>query len=130
MANDYREHGEREFLNYGHTLGHAIEHTERYRWRHGAAVSIGMMFAAELSRLAGRLPESVVDRHRAILESLELPTTYPIGRWQTVLGTMRRDKKTRGSMLRFVVLDDIGKPRILEGPDDSLLFMAYQSLAD
>ncbi|MGM1030566.1 MAG: 3-dehydroquinate synthase [Actinomycetota bacterium] len=130
VANDYREHGEREFLNYGHTLGHAIEHTERYRWRHGAAVSIGMMFAAELSRLAGRLPEPVVDRHRAILESLELPTTYPVGRWQTVLSTMRRDKKTRGSMLRFVVLDDVAKPRILEGPDDSLLFMAYQSLAD
>ena len=89
VANDFREHGEREFLNYGHTLGHAIEHTERYRWRHGAAVAIGMVFAAELSRLAGRLPESVVDRHRAVLESLELPTTYPVGRWQTVLGTMR-----------------------------------------
>jgi 3-dehydroquinate synthase len=130
VANDFREHGEREFLNYGHTLGHAIEHTERYRWRHGAAVAIGMMFAAELSRLAGRLPETVVDRHRAILESLELPTTYPVGRWQTLLGTMRKDKKTRGSMLRFVVLDDVAKPRILEGPDDSLLFMAYQSLAD
>ena len=130
VANDFREHGEREFLNYGHTLGHAIEHTERYRWRHGAAVSIGMVFAAELSRLAGRLPESAVDRHRTILESLQLPLTYPVGRWQTLLSTMRKDKKTRGSMLRFVVLDDIAKPRILEGPDESLLFMAYQSLAD
>jgi 3-dehydroquinate synthase len=130
VANDFRERGEREHLNYGHTLGHAIEHTERYRWRHGAAVSIGLVFAAELSRLAGRLPEPVVDRHRAILQSLELPTTYPVGRWQTLLGTMRKDKKTRGSMLRFVVLDDVAKPRILEGPDDSLLFMAYQSLAD
>ncbi|ERG65595.1 MULTISPECIES: 3-dehydroquinate synthase [Agrococcus] len=130
VANDFRERGEREFLNYGHTLGHAIEHTERYRWRHGAAVSIGLVFAAELSRLAGRLPESVVDRHRAILQSLELPTSYPVGRWQTLLGTMRKDKKARGSMLRFVVLDDVAKPRILEGPDDSLLFMAYQSLAD
>ncbi|SDR67057.1 3-dehydroquinate synthase [Agrococcus carbonis] len=130
VANDFREAGEREFLNYGHTLGHAIEHTERYRWRHGAAVSIGMVFAAELSRLAGRLPESVVDRHRAVLSSLELPMTYPVGRWQTLLGTMRKDKKARGSMLRFVVLDDVAKPRILEGPDEGLLFMAYQSLAD
>lgn len=130
VANDFRERGEREFLNYGHTLGHAIEHTERYRWRHGAAVSIGLVFAAELSRLAGRLPEGVVDRHRAILQSLELPTSYPVGRWQTLLGTMRKDKKARGSMLRFVVLDEVAKPRILEGPDDSLLFMAYQSLAD
>lgn len=130
VATDFRDHGEREFLNYGHTLGHAIEHNERYRWRHGAAVSIGMVFAAELSRLAGRLPESVVDRHREILESLELPMTYPVGRWQSLLAAMRRDKKTRGSMLRFVVLDDVAKPRILEGPDEGLLFMAYQSLAD
>lgn len=130
VANDFRDLGEREFLNYGHTLGHAIEHNERYRWRHGAAVSIGMVFAAELSRLAGRLPERVVDRHREILDSLQLPMTYPVGRWKTLLGTMRKDKKTRGSMLRFVVLDDVAKPRILEGPDEGLLFMAYQSLAD
>ena len=130
VANDFREAGEREFLNYGHTLGHAIEHNERYRWRHGAAVSIGMVFAAELSRLAGRLPERVVDRHREILGSLELPMTYPVGRWQSLLAAMRKDKKTRGSMLRFVVLDDVAKPRILEGPDEGLLFMAYQSLAD
>ncbi|WP_405216349.1 3-dehydroquinate synthase [Agrococcus sp. Ld7] len=130
VAKDFRDTGEREFLNYGHTLGHAIEHNERYRWRHGAAVSIGMVFAAELSRLAGRLPERVVDQHREILGSLELPMTYPVGRWQTLLASMRKDKKTRGSMLRYVVLDDVAKPRILEGPDEGLLFMAYQSLAD
>ena len=89
-----------------------------------------MVFAAELSRLAGRLPERVVDRHREILGSLELPMTYPVGRWQSLLSAMRKDKKTRGSMLRFVVIDDVAKPRILEGPDEGLLFMAYQSLAD
>lgn len=130
VAEDFTEQGRREILNYGHTLGHAIEHTERYRWRHGAAVSIGMVFAAELGRLAGRLPEPVVDRHRAILDSLELPMTYPLGRWQTLLATMRRDKKARGAMLRFIVLDDVARPRVLEGPDESVLFTAYQSLAD
>lgn len=130
VAKDFRDLGEREFLNYGHTLGHAIELNERYRWRHGAAVSIGMVFAAELSRLAGRLPERVVDRHREILESLDLPMTYPVRRWNSLLAAMRKDKKVRGSMLRFVVLDDVAKPRILEGPDEGLLFMAYQSLAD
>src|SRR5690606_11217511 len=109
VATDFRDHGDREVLNYGHTLGHAIEHNERYRWRHGAAVSIGMVFAAELSRLAGRLPEPVVGGHRAILDSLELPMTYPVGRWQSLLAAMRRDKKSRGSMLRFVVLDDVAK---------------------
>lgn len=130
VAEDFTERGLREILNYGHTLGHAIEHTERYRWRHGAAVAIGMVFAAELGRLAGRLPEPVVDRHRSILTQLELPQTYPLGRWQTLLATMRRDKKARGALLRFIVLDDLAKPRVLEGPDESMLFTAYQSLAD
>jgi len=55
VGEDFTEHGLREILNYGHTLGHAIEHAERYQWRHGAAVAIGMMFAAELSRLTRSL---------------------------------------------------------------------------
>ena len=53
VAADLREAGDREFLNYGHTLGHAIEKNERYQWRHGAAVSVGLVFAAELGT-AGR----------------------------------------------------------------------------
>ena len=122
------EQGLREILNYGHTLGHAIEHAERYQWRHGAAVSVGMVFAAELARLSGRLSDEVVERHRRILESLTLPVSYPAGRWQTLLATMQRDKKARGSMLRFIVLDDVARPTVLAGPDQSLLFAAYQEV--
>ena len=125
---DFKESGLREILNYGHTLGHAVEHAERYGWRHGAAVAVGMMFAAELGRLSGRLSDEAVDRHRRILESLTLPVAYPVGRWNTLLATMQRDKKTRSGMLRFIVLDDIGKPTVLEGPDTSLLFAAYQEI--
>ena len=125
---DFTESGLREILNYGHTLGHAVEHAERYGWRHGAAVAVGMMFAAELGRLSGRLSDEAVDRHRRILESLTLPVGYPVGRWNTLLATMQRDKKTRSGMLRFIVLDDIGKPTVLEGPDASLLFAAYQEI--
>jgi 3-dehydroquinate synthase len=128
VSDDFTEQGRRETLNYGHTLGHAIEHAERYRWRHGSAVAIGMIFAAELSRLAAGLPDAVVDRHRAILESLTLPTSYPLGRWKTLLATMQRDKKTRAGMLRFIVLDDVGRPRVLNGTDESLLFSAYQEV--
>jgi 3-dehydroquinate synthase len=128
VGEDFKESGLREILNYGHTLGHAIEHAERYQWRHGAAISVGMVFVAELSRLAGRLPDAVVDRHRSILTSLTLPTTYPLGRWQTLLATMRRDKKARGSMMRFIVLDDLARPTVLRGPDESLLFAAYQEI--
>ncbi|RFA21310.1 3-dehydroquinate synthase [Subtercola boreus] len=128
VGEDFRESGLREILNYGHTLGHAIEHTERYQWRHGAAVAVGMVFAAELGRLTGSLSDAAVDRHRSILESLGLPTTYPVGRWNTLLAAMQRDKKARGSMLRFIVLDDVAKPTVLQGPETSLLFAAYQEI--
>lgn len=128
VSEDFKEGGIREILNYGHTLGHAIEHAERYQWRHGAAVAVGMMFAAELSRLAGRLPDAVADRHRSILDSLSLPTEYPVGRWNTLLATMQRDKKARAGMLRFIVLDDLAKPTVLAGPETSLLFAAYQEV--
>ena len=128
VGQDFKESGLREILNYGHTLGHAIEHAERYRWRHGAAISVGMVFAAELSRLTGPLSEAAVDRHRSILSSLTLPIDYPVGRWKTLLATMQRDKKARAGMLRFIVLDDIGKPSTLEGPDEALLFTAWQDV--
>jgi len=125
---DFKEGGLREILNYGHTLGHAIEHAERYRWRHGAAISVGMVFAAELARLTGSLSDEVVDRHRSILTSLTLPIDYPVGRWQTLLATMQRDKKTRAGMLRFIVLDGLALPTVLEAPDESMLFLAYQEV--
>ncbi|MFS0852079.1 3-dehydroquinate synthase [Microbacterium sp. 179-I 3D4 NHS] len=128
VSEDFREAGQREILNYGHTLGHAIEHAERYRWRHGAAISVGMLFAAELSRLAGRLSDDAASRHRSILESLGLPTSYRAGAWPQLLATMQRDKKSRGGMLRFIVLDDIAKPTVLQAPDESLLFAAYQEV--
>jgi 3-dehydroquinate synthase len=130
VGEDFTEQGLREILNYGHTLGHAIEHAERYQWRHGAAIAIGMMFAAELSRLTRNLSDDAVERTRRILTSLSLPTSYPLGRWRTLLATMQRDKKARAGMLRFIVLDAIGRPTTLEGPDESLLFLAYQNVAE
>lgn len=130
VSEDFTEQGQREILNYGHTLGHAIEHAERYRWRHGAAIAIGMVFAAELSHLAGSLSTEQVDRTRRILASLTLPTGYPLGRWKTLLATMQRDKKARAGMLRFIVLDDVARPRVLNGTDESMLFAAYQEVGE
>jgi 3-dehydroquinate synthase len=129
VTRDLRESSLREVLNFGHTLGHAVELVERYQWRHGAAVSVGMVYAAELGRLAGRTPEALVERIRAVLVSLGLPTAYRQDRWPQLLEAMRRDKKTRGDLLRFVVLDDLARPARLEGPDPSLLVAAYTELA-
>ncbi|MEY4990343.1 MAG: hypothetical protein RIS08_569 [Actinomycetota bacterium] len=127
---DFKEAGEREFLNYGHTLGHAIEHAERYKWRHGAAISIGMVFAAELSMLSGKLSEAELERHRKVLGGLGLPLTYRADRWDQLLATMQRDKKARSGALRFVVLDQIGKPSILSAPTPELLFTAFQAIVE
>ncbi|GAA1330824.1 3-dehydroquinate synthase [Brachybacterium horti] len=128
VSEDLTEQGNREILNYGHTLGHAIERNERYQWRHGAAVAVGMMFAAELSHLAGKLSEADVDRHRAVLTSLGLPTTYRDRQWPKLEDAMKRDKKTRAGVLRFVVLDRIGTVSRLEGPDPALLLAAYAAV--
>jgi 3-dehydroquinate synthase len=127
---DFKEAGQREFLNYGHTLGHAIEHAERYKWRHGAAISIGMVFAAELSMLSGKLSEKDVERHRSVLGKLGLPLTYRADRWDQLLATMQRDKKSRSGALRFVVLDSIGKPSMLNAPTPELLFTAFQAIVE
>jgi 3-dehydroquinate synthase len=129
VSGDLKEAGRREILNYGHTLGHAIERNERYRWRHGAAVSVGMVFAAELGRLAGRLDDATADRHRTVLASVGLPLTYRADAWPKLLEAMRIDKKARADRLRFVVLDGLAKPAILEAPDPSLLAAAYSEVA-
>jgi len=127
VADDLTEQGGRESLNYGHTLGHAIEKVEDYRWRHGAAVSVGLVFVAELGRLAGRLDDATALRHRAVLESLGLPTSYA-GEWPRLLAAMRIDKKSRADRLRFVVLDALARPRILDDPDPGLLVAAYEEV--
>lgn len=122
-------HPGREALNYGHTLGHAIERAERYQYRHGAAISIGMVFVAELARLAGRLDEATAERHRTVLQSLGLPVTYGGTVWPQLLEAMKVDKKSRGDLLRFVILDDLAHPVVLEGPDPALLAAAYAEVA-
>ncbi len=125
VSSDLKESGLREILNYGHTLAHAIEKNERYKWRHGAAVSVGMVFAAELGRLAGRLDDATADRHKAVLASVGLPLTYRGDQWSMLLQTMQVDKKSRGNLLRFIVLDGLAKPTVLEGPDPAHLVAAY-----
>ena len=122
-------HPGREALNYGHTLAHAIERAEGYTVRHGEAVAIGCVYVAELARLAGHLPGAVVERHRAVFGRVGLPTTYDGADFETLLETMRVDKKARGSDLRFVVLDDIAAPRILTAPSEDQLRAAYDAIS-
>lgn len=128
VAADLREAGRREFLNYGHTLGHAIERVENYRVRHGEAVAVGMVYAAELARLAGRLGTAEVARHRRVLSAVGLPTACPTGAWPELRDAMAVDKKTRGDHLRFIVLEGLAKPVVLTDPPEDLLRAAYQEV--
>lgn len=130
VAADEKESELREILNYGHTLAHAIERRERYEWRHGAAVSVGLVFAAELARLAGRLDDATAQRHRTVLSALGLPVAYDAAALPQLLEYMAQDKKSRAGVLRFVVLDGLAKPGRLAGPDPSLLAAAYAGLAE
>ena len=118
----------REILNYGHTFGHAVERIERYSWRHGNAVSVGMMFVAYLSHLAGRLDQETVNRHHNILSGVGLPIAYNRATFDQLHDAMRIDKKSRGSQLRFIILEQVGKPAILEAPDAALLIAAHGKL--
>ena len=129
VGSDLREAGLREILNYGHTLGHAIERAENYRFRHGDAVAIGMVYAAEVARRAERLDGETAKLHRDILASVGLPTAYKSGAWPSVRTAMGVDKKARGARLRMVVLDGIAKPGILDGPSEELLRQAYQEVS-
>jgi len=128
VSEDLRESGLREILNYGHTLAHAIEHHEGYAWKHGHAVSVGLVYAAALSRLAGRLDAATATRHKDILDSVGLPTGYSMGNWDMLHAAMRVDKKARGATLRFVVLDGLAKPSRLDGPDEALLRAAFEEV--
>jgi 3-dehydroquinate synthase len=129
VADDLYDRGRREFLNYGHTLGHAIERVEDFGWRHGEAVAVGLIFAAELAGRAGLLSPADVERHRSLVAAMGLPTRYA-GDWARLQAVMRVDKKARGASLRFVVLDGLGKPTILTDPDQAWLDAAWSAVSD
>ena len=127
-------HPGREALNYGHTMAHAIEKATRYAVRHGEAVALGMVYVAELARLSGVLDDATAARHATALRSVGLPTglgdlDLDVLDFESLLATMRVDKKSRGASLRFVVLTEPGRPTILTDPDEATLRAAYDHLA-
>lgn len=130
VGQDLKESGLREILNYGHTFGHAVELREQYRWRHGNAVAVGLMFIAELAELNGLIDSELVARHRRILSSVGLPTTYEAGVFEELHEGMTRDKKNREGNIRFVALTGVGETTRLEGPAPEQLQEAYRRISE
>jgi len=94
VAADERESGRRAILNYGHTLGHALETVGRYGLRHGEAVAIGLVFAARLAERLGRIESGRVEEHVAVVRGYGLPSTLPVDAdLDKLLEVMGRDKK-------------------------------------
>jgi 3-dehydroquinate synthase len=114
VSADERESGLRKILNYGHTLGHALETLTGYRGcRHGEAVAIGMMFAARLSHHLGGMPQEEVERQADLLTRLSLPTEIPKGlKPRALLEAMAQDKKVSQGEIHFVLPEKIGSTRV------------------
>ena len=127
VGKDFKESFDREILNYGHTLGHAIERHSNYELRHGECVAIGLVYAAALSERFSGLSAKEVALHRSVLDSLGLSTSYSAGAWDSLYELMLRDKKNR-STLRFVTLTSIGKPTRLENPSVEALKEIYEQV--
>ena len=129
VSADLREAGQREFLNYGHTLGHAIERAENFT----PAARRGRRHRHDLRRrggpAAGRLDEPTARRHREILAAVGLPVSYRAGAWPELRRAMSVDKKARAARLRFVVLDGLAQPGILADPPEDLLEQAYAEVS-
>ena len=109
VSEDEREQGRRKILNYGHTLGHAVEAVTRYRrYLHGEAVAMGMAFAARLARRLRLCDDETVGRQVRLIEQAGLPTSLPNFKTTNILRSMKLDKKVRGGAIHFVLADKIG----------------------
>ena len=129
VSKDFKESKLREILNYGHTLGHAIEKNSGYKLRHGEAVSIGMVFAAELSRQLAGLSDAAVLLHRELLRNFDLPISYPSNKFKPLLALLASDKKVKNSKLRFIGISKIGKPVWFDDVSPGTLSKVYERIA-
>jgi 3-dehydroquinate synthase len=138
VSQDEKEReGKRTVLNYGHTIGHALEAATRYeRFLHGEAVAIGMMGAARLSQRLGLLPSAGVERQQALLQKFGLPTSLKTKRSNlkvSVAGiteAMELDKKMKGKAIRWVLLEDIGKAVIRSDVPQADMLAVLRELAE
>ncbi|HLB29601.1 MAG TPA: 3-dehydroquinate synthase, partial [Dehalococcoidia bacterium] len=123
VEQDEREEtGLRSFLNYGHTIGHALEAAADYRGLlHGEAVAVGMVGAARIGQRLGLLPEESVAKHEALLDRFGLPRRAPGIDAERALAAMALDKKVRRRAIRWVLLEAIGRPVLRDDVPEGLV---------
>lgn len=126
---DEEEDGLRSLLNYGHTVGHALEAiTEYQRWLHGEAVSIGIVAAAKIAHRLGLADPETVDRQVRLLSALGFPTQYHECSPQQIVEALARDKKARGGVVPFILVPKIGEARLVFDVPRALILEILQEL--
>lgn len=122
VGQDEREQGLRAILNFGHTIGHAIEAGMGYgEWLHGEAVACGMVLAADLSQRMGLMPADFVIRLRTLIERAGLPVQPPRLGAERYLQLMRVDKKAEAGAIRFVLIEALGRAGVHAVPDERIV---------
>jgi 3-dehydroquinate synthase len=121
VAEDERDTGLRHILNYGHTIGHAVESVSDFEIKHGKAVAIGMVAAARIANKLGMLDDSEVERLKQLIEQAGLPTKLPEIGVEKVMLAMQHDKKVQAGKARFVLLNKIGDVVVTDEVTPSLI---------
>jgi len=130
VQQDEKEAGLRAILNYGHTLGHALEAATGYRrYLHGEAVAIGMVAAGEIARRLGWWSAAEAERQRRLIEKAGLPSRWPAGiPWEAVLQAMQADKKVKQGRIRFVLPRRIGQAELTDQVELADIQAAVESI--
>ena len=128
VAADEKEQGLRAILNFGHTVGHALESVTLYkRYRHGEAIAIGMVTASLIGEELGITPQGVTRELTSCLSACSLPVEFPAQiDISTVYAAMLLDKKTQSGRLRFVIAEGIGKVRVVDGVPQEVVYRAIE----
>jgi 3-dehydroquinate synthase len=122
VEEDEKDQGPRRFLNFGHTLGHALEAASQYELAHGPGVSLGMIAAARLSKKIGGLSDHDQERIEHLIIKAGLPTTIPRNlSTDLIMSTVRADKKKSGATINFVLLKELGTPFVTGDVGETLL---------
>jgi 3-dehydroquinate synthase len=118
VAGDEREGGSRQILNYGHTVGHALENASGYAAAHGRAIALGMEAAARIAVEMGLCEPALLAAQDALLEAFALPGALPATTADAVLAAVPRDKKSRAGSVRWVLPREMGRAQVgVEVPD-------------
>ena len=130
MERDPKEKGDRALLNFGHTIGHAVEKLNHFALLHGECVSVGMVAAAELSVMRGVLDRKEADEVKTLLVKFGMMTKVSPLEKEELLSVCHKDKKADGAKINFILLKGIGGAYIDSGISDEELWEAFQSITE